>query len=80
MFVQGSHTFIIFYALSYVNGHGSCAHMYVITYTRFTQNSTVGSMLTLHGSTIHVATWLGPKKAMNLEPLFEDFWTSFFPA
>ena len=52
-------------------------HIRSMTFTLFAQNSTVVSMLALCGSTMYVAT-LGPKKAMNLAPLFEDIWTIFF--
>ena len=37
------------------NSRHACAHITVMTFTRFAQTSSVGSMLALHGSTMHVA-------------------------
>ena len=36
--------------------HDVGAHITLTTFTRFTQNNTIGSMLALYGSIMHVAT------------------------
>ena len=43
--------------------------MYVTTFIRFAQNSSVGSMLALYGFVMHVATLKDPRR---LTPLYED--------
>ena len=59
----GSHTFAMVYAHALREKRGipaMHAHIMLTTFTRFTQNSTVVSMLALYGSTMytvcHVAT------------------------
>ena len=59
MFIQGSHTFAMFYAHTLREKRGiPVMHAYstLTTFTRFAQNSTVGCMLALYGPTMHVAT------------------------
>ena len=59
MFVQGSHTFAMFYTQALREKWGIpvmhvCSTL--MTFTRFAQNSTVGSMLALYGSAVHLDT------------------------
>ena len=58
MFVQGSYTFAMFYAHALHEKRGIPvvhAHITLTTFTRFVQNSSVGSMLALYGLTRHLA-------------------------
>ena len=79
MFVQGSHTFAMFYVhahMRYVKNGEYPSHITLTTFTRFAQNSTVVSacIVLLH----HAYTYT--KKAINLAPLLEDIRTTFFSA
>ena len=65
MFVQGSHTFAMLYAHAYMGIHVTHAHITLMTFTRFAQNSMLRCILALYGPTMQVAT-LKPYKAMNL--------------
>ena len=57
------------------------AHITLMTFTQFAQNSTVGGTFALYGP-MHVATLkpyiFRPDKAINYALLYEDIWTSFF--
>ena len=59
MFIQGTHTFAMSYAHA-LRGKGGIpithVHITQTTFARFAQNSTVGSMLALYDSTVHVTT------------------------
>ena len=51
------------------------AHIPLMTFTQFSQNSTVGSTLALYGSTMHVATLkphLQAAEAANITILYGD--------
>ena len=58
MFVQGSHTFAMFYAYARVKRGIPVLHAHVTltTFTRFAQNGTIGAILALYGPTMHIAT------------------------
>ena len=62
----------MFPPMHYVNGCGH-ANIFAMTFTRYVQNRTVGSMFVLYGPIMHVASsTVGPEKAMNLDPPFND--------
>ena len=72
LFVQGSHTFAMFYAHALREKPVTHAHITLTDFTRFAQNC-----VCLH-CMVHVATLkVRPDKAINLALLHEDIWTNF---